>query len=75
MAKSFIWLHEKKRINEFTIGYIINPGLNVNKTFREQVRKRMFTISGEIIQSFIKFTLLKNNTSVLSLIELYETVA
>ena len=69
MAKRFIWFNEtKKRINEFMIGYIINPGLNVNKTFREQVGKCMFTKSGEIIQSFIKFTLLKNNTSVLSLI-------
>ena len=37
----FIWLNvlfvlikQKKRINEFTIGYMINPGLNVNKSFR-----------------------------------------
>ena len=38
MAKHHIWLNEtKKRINKFTIGYMINPGLNVNKAFREQV--------------------------------------
>ena len=38
MAKRFIWINEtKKRINEFTIGYMNNPGLNVNKTFREKV--------------------------------------
>ena len=38
MAKRFIWVNETKQlINEFTIGYMINPGLNVNKTFREQV--------------------------------------
>ena len=31
MAKHFIWLDEtKKRINEFTIGYMINLGLNVD---------------------------------------------
>ena len=32
MAKRFIWINEtKKLINEFTIGYMINTGLNVNK--------------------------------------------
>ena len=34
MAKRFIRIDEaKQRINEFTIGYIINTGLNVNKAF------------------------------------------
>ena len=33
MAKHFIWLNKKKCMNEFTIGYIINPGLNFNKDF------------------------------------------
>ena len=38
MDKRSILLNEKKqRINEFTIGYMINPGLNVNKAFIEQV--------------------------------------
>ena len=38
MDKRFIWINEKKqRINNFMIGYMINPGLNVNKHFREQV--------------------------------------
>ena len=57
MAKSFIWLNEtKKHINEFTIGYMINPDMNVNKTFREQVDKFMFTAFGAITQPFIKAT-------------------
>ena len=35
MAKRFIWINEtKKRIHAFTIEYMINPGLNVNKAFR-----------------------------------------
>ena len=35
MDKRFIWPNEtKKLINEVKIGYIINPRLNVNKTFR-----------------------------------------
>ena len=34
MAKLFICLNETKQlINEFNIGYIINPGLNVKKFF------------------------------------------
>ena len=37
MAKRFIWVNEtKKCINEFVIGYMINPGLNVNKDLRYQ---------------------------------------
>ena len=40
MAIRFIWLEEtKKHIKEFSIGYIINLKLNVNKTFREKVDK------------------------------------
>ena len=47
MAKHFIWINEtKKRINEFTVGYMINPGLNVNKAFREQVEKCLYTTFG-----------------------------
>ena len=35
MAKSYIWLEEtKERINEFSIGYMINPNLNINKAFK-----------------------------------------
>ena len=47
MSKRFIWLNETKQyINLFTIGYIINPSLDVNKTFKEQVEKCMYNIFG-----------------------------
>ena len=60
MAKRFIWLNEtKKRINEFNIGYIINPGFNINKAFIEQVEKCMNTTLGEITQPSIQSTLAK----------------
>ena len=73
MNERFIWLNEtKQRNNEFTIGFMINRGLNVNKTFREQVEKYMFTTFGAITQPFIKFILLKNNKRVLALIIFYE---
>ena len=59
---------KKKIINEFTIVYMINPGLNVNNYIREKVEKCMYTIFGEITQPFIKSTKAKKNTSVLALI-------
>ena len=60
VSKSFIWINEtKQRINEFIIGYMINPGLNVNKAFRKQVENFMYTTFGEITQPFIKTTLEK----------------
>ena len=51
---------------------MINPALNVNKSFREQVEKCMYTTFGEITQPFIKSTLSKNSTSVLASIMFYE---
>ena len=57
MAKRFIWLEETgKLINEFEIGYMINPSLHVNKTFRDQVEKCTNTTFGELTQNFIKYT-------------------
>ena len=55
MAKYCICLEEtKKRIIEFEIGYMINPGLHVNKYFRYQVENNMNTTFGELTQPFIK---------------------
>ena len=35
MDKGFIWLEEtKEHINEFSIGYMVNTTLNINKAFR-----------------------------------------
>ena len=35
MAKIFIWIEGKKQgIHKFSIGYMINPKLNINKAFR-----------------------------------------
>ena len=74
MAKCFIWLEEKKeRINEFYIGYMINPSLHVNKAFRYQVEKCLNTTFGELTQYFIKATLSKNNTRVLALLMFHDT--
>ena len=38
-ANSFIWLEEKnQRINEFSIGYMMNPNLNRNRYFKDQAK-------------------------------------
>ena len=40
MDTCFLWLEEtKEHINYFSIGYMINPTLNINKSFKEQVIK------------------------------------
>ena len=34
-SKSYLWLEKKnQRINEFSIGYTMNPNFNMNKAFR-----------------------------------------
>ena len=54
LAKRFIWLNEEeKRINKFAIGYMINTGLNVNKYFRYQIERCMYTTFGESTQPFV----------------------
>ena len=39
MAKRYIWLEETNdRINQFSVGYIINPNFHKNKAFKEKVK-------------------------------------
>ena len=52
---------------------MINPKLNINKAFREQVHKCMNNTFGPSNQPFIRSTLAKNNTRVLALLMFYET--
>ena len=55
MAKSFICIEEtKERIDEFEIGYMINPNLHVNKDFIDQVDKCMNSTFGALAQPLIK---------------------
>ena len=66
---------KKKRINEFKSFYMINPNLNINKAFREQLEKCMITTFGAIAQPFIRSTLLKKKTIVLALLMFYEKIS
>ena len=63
MPKSFICLEETKtRIKKFSIGYMTNPNLNINKAFREQADKSMNTTFGPISQPNIRATLAKKKS-------------
>ena len=54
MDKSYIWLKEtNERIDEFSIGYMINTTLIINKDFREQMTKCMKTTFGAMTQQNI----------------------
>ena len=38
MYNNFVCFHNKEEcINEFSIGYMVNPALHVNKVFKEKV--------------------------------------
>ena len=66
----FIWLKvlsglkKTKRINEFTIGCMINQKLNINKAFKEQVHKCMNNIFYPSTQLFIRSTLKKRKQDI-----------
>ena len=54
MAKGYIWLQEtNQRINELSIGYMMNPNLSGNKALKEQVTKSMKTIFDAMTQQHI----------------------
>ena len=58
LDKSFIWVNEtRQRINEFTIGYMINTNLNIKKAFIKQVDTCMKNTFGAITQPHIRSTL------------------
>ena len=73
MAKRYIWLEETNEpINEFSIGYMINPTLSINKSFKEKVTKCVNSTFFEITQQHISKILFKK-TRVLALLMFYET--
>ena len=70
MVKSYIWIEETNEcINEFSIGYMINPTLSINKYFKEQVTKFMKNTFDAMTQQHISF----RKKRVLALFMFYET--
>ena len=73
MAESYIWLEEKnQRINELSIGYMMNPNLGINKAFKEQVKVCMKTTFSTSTMTHISKILLKPYTRVLALVMFFE---
>ena len=69
MDRSYIWLEEtNQRINEFSIGYTMNPNLHKNKVFREQVKLCPKNTLGTSTNTHIVKIILKDNTRVLALV-------
>ena len=69
MAKSYIWIEEKNQlINEFSIGYMMNLNLSMNKDFKEQVKVCMKNAFSIETMTHISKILLKPDTRVLSLV-------
>ena len=67
MDKSYSWLGKtNQRINEFSIGYMMNPNLHKNKSFREQVKRCLKETFGPSTNIHIGKILLSKNTRVLA---------
>ena len=74
MSKILVYLYTtEKRINQFAIGYIINPKIHVNNVFREQVEKFLRATFHQNTTKGIKKVMRKKVTCVISLIMLYES--
>ena len=74
MSKSYIWLEEtNQRIDEFSIGYMMNPNLNRNRSFKDQVKVCLKKKFGPDTNTHIAKRLSKNNTRVLALVIFYES--
>ena len=73
MAKIYIWLEETNQlINEFSIGYMMNPNLNTIKAFREKLKVCLKKIFSTSTMAHISKISLKTNTRVLALVMVYE---
>ena len=74
MSKSYIWIEETNQlINEFSVGYMINPNLYRNRYFKDQVKVCFKHTFGTDTISHINKTLQKKNTRVLALVIFYES--
>ena len=57
-----------ERINEFSFAYMLNPHLNMNKSFKYQARTCLIDTFGADTNRHITKTLMKPNTRVLALV-------
>ena len=59
-------------INQFAIGYMINPSLHINKLFRQQVEKFLNATFHEKTMVTIIYVMKNKDTCVIALIFFYE---
>ena len=57
----------EKQINQFSLGYMINPTLHVNKVFRYQVEKSLKEKFHQITMKGIKNVMRKKDSCVIAL--------
>ena len=73
MSKKMVHIYTTENtIHQFAISYIINPSLSINRVFREQVQKCLGFYFFINTMKTIRYCLLKNNTSVMAIILIYE---
>ena len=62
MSKRKIYIEEtNERINEFSFAYMLNPHLNMNKAFKDQVKTCLNNTFGADTNRHINKTLMKPN--------------
>ena len=73
MSKRMVYIYTiDEQINQFEIGYMINPPLHVNKVFREQVEKFLRATFHENTMENIRGVMKNKDTCVIALITFYE---
>ena len=73
MSNRKIWIEETNQcINEFYFAYMLNPILNKNKAFKDQVKACLNNKFGADNNKHINKTLMKQDTKVLALVVFYE---
>ena len=75
MSKIMVYIFStEKNVNQFAIGYMINPSLHINKMFKTKVKKCLGCYFSTETTQTIKNCFMKKNTSVMALLLIYETV-
>ena len=73
MSKRKIYIEEtNQRINEFSFAYMLNPTLNKNKAFKQQLKACLFNTFAADTNKHINKTLMNRDTRVLALVLFYE---
>ena len=73
--KILVYLYTtNKRINQFAIGYMINPTLHSNKAFREQVEKWLIVKFHQNTMVGIQNVMRRKDTCVITLMIFYESL-